>query len=99
LIGRLAVDKGTQGHGEGTHLLMDALWRCHRISAEAASVGVIVDAKDEGAKVWYLRFGFIPFEDDAMRLFIPMRTIKQLMEAEGGDTRLDAEQREPHQGD
>jgi GNAT superfamily N-acetyltransferase len=98
LIGRLAVDKGIQGQHEGEHLLLDALWRCYQISAAAASVGVIVDAKDERAKAWYLKLGFIPFEDDVMRLFLPMRTIRELVETESSDKGAEVEPLEPLQG-
>lgn len=98
LIGRLAVDKGIQGQHEGEHLLLDALWRCYQISAAAASVGVIVDAIDERAKAWYLKLGFIPFEDDVMRLFLPMRTIKELMESSDADLLAGTEPQKLRQG-
>jgi hypothetical protein len=78
---------------------LDALSRCCQISAEAASVGIIVDAKHESARAWYLKFGFLPFEDDAMRLFLPMGTVRQLMEADADGARSGTEQLEPHRND
>lgn len=96
LIGRLAVDRNIQGRGEGSNLLLDALYRCYRISEHAAGVGVIVDAKDDHARGWYLKFGFIPFADDAMRLFLPMQTIGQLIETAHGAAATDAKPVKSH---
>jgi len=47
LLGRLAVAGALRGRGLGETLLMDALLRSLTHSAQIASVGVIVDAKDE----------------------------------------------------
>jgi len=75
LLGRLAIDIRYRGKGAGRHLLMDALRRSMR--SEIASFAVVVDAKDEGARDFYLRDGFIPFQETTMRLFLPMATIRK----------------------
>ena len=41
-------------------------------------VAVIVDAKDTTGVAFYLRYGFIPFPDQPLRLFLPMKTVAQL---------------------
>lgn len=75
LIGRLAVDSAFRGRGLGELLLTDALKRAWQSSEQIASLGVIVDAKDESAKNFYLRYEFLPFLENHKRLFLPMKTI------------------------
>ena len=54
-IGRLAVDKSVQGQGLGEELLKNALHRCVTLSKEIGLYGVVVDAKHEKAKAFYLK--------------------------------------------
>jgi predicted N-acetyltransferase YhbS len=49
LVSRLAVSAEFRGQRLGELLLMDALHRSLALSEQAASAGVIVDAKDESA--------------------------------------------------
>ena len=77
-MGRLAVDRSCQGKGLGEHLLVDC---CHRVLAASQTLAVhalVVDAKDDGAKAFYLRYGFIAFEDQPLRLFLPMATLEKM---------------------
>jgi hypothetical protein len=37
---------------------------------------VVVDALDVEAKTFDERFGFLPFTDDNLRLFLPLSTIR-----------------------
>lgn len=80
LVGRLALsaDKEYRGHGLGGALLVDALRRALKLSESIGAVGVIVDAKDESARLFYERYGFQGFTDNALRLFIPMTTVERL---------------------
>jgi GNAT superfamily N-acetyltransferase len=80
LLGRLAVDESARGQGLGAHLLVDALHRVHRASHALAIHAIIVDAKDDTAAAFYRRFGFIPFSDEPGRLFLPMATVRKLVE-------------------
>lgn len=75
LIGRLAVDKQMQGKKLGETLLMHALNKAVRVTSEMAIFAVRVDALDEEAKKFYLRYGFIPFKDKELSLLLPMKTI------------------------
>ena len=75
-IGRLAINIHFQGQGWGELLLMNALTRCSKVSEEIALFAVIVDAKDKRAKEYYIKYGFIPLEDNELSLFLPIATIK-----------------------
>jgi GNAT superfamily N-acetyltransferase len=76
LIGRLAVDTSFRGQRLGELLLMDALKRAWQGSLQVASLGVIVDAKDESAHQFYLRYDFLSYPENNKRLFLPMKTIE-----------------------
>ena len=79
LIGRLAVDQVFRGQGFGERLLIDALERSLSASRTIASAAVVVDAKDGKGVGFYSRYGFILFPSQPLRLFIPMKTIGQLV--------------------
>lgn len=79
LLGRLAVDRSTKGLGLGEHLLMDALQRSLAHADQIAAMAVVVDAKDENAASFYRHYGFIPLQARPSRLFVPMRSIAQLL--------------------
>ncbi|MBN2535977.1 MAG: GNAT family N-acetyltransferase [Spirochaetales bacterium] len=76
-IGKLAIDKQYQQKGIGSLLLRDALLRAVRISSEIAIYCVLVDALNEKAKGFYLKFGFIPFPSTPLTLVLPLKTIIQ----------------------
>ncbi len=76
LLGRLAVDGLHQGKGYGRFLLADALLRS--LHSEIASFAVIVEAKDDAARRFYEREGFLAFPDQPMKLFRPMADIAPL---------------------
>jgi GNAT superfamily N-acetyltransferase len=78
LLGRLAVDQRQQGQGIGEFLLMDALHRSLLQSVKIAAAAVVVEAIDERATRFYQHFGFVPFPAIPDRLFIPMKTVKEL---------------------
>lgn len=77
LIGRLAVDLNFQGVGLGEELLVNALNRIVQISEEVGVYAVRVDAINEKAKQFYLKYEFLPFEDRPLSLFLPLKTIRQ----------------------
>ena len=78
LIGRLAVDRSEQGQGLGSLLLVDALRRSADISEQIGIRAVEVDAMDDTARSFYLKFGFRPLLDDPRHLFLPMHEIRKL---------------------
>ena len=79
LLGRLAVDQSTKGQGLGEHLLLDALHRSLAHADEIAAMAVVVDAKDENAVSFYRHYGFLPLQAKPNRLFVPMRSVAQLL--------------------
>lgn len=78
LVGRLAVSTEFRAQRLGELLLMDALHRSLVLSEQAASAGVIVDAKDESAVSFYRKYGFLDLPKVERRLFLPMGTVAQL---------------------
>lgn len=78
LIGRLAVERTTQGTGLGASLLVDALRRSLLISEQVGIRAVEVDALDQVARSFYLKFGFRSLLDDPRHLFLPIHEIRKL---------------------
>ena len=77
LLGRLAVSQRHRGQKLGKLLLMDALYRSWRNTAEIASVGVVAEAIDNAARDFYLHHEFIPLAEHPRKLFIAMKTIQK----------------------
>jgi GNAT superfamily N-acetyltransferase len=76
VIGRLAVSSDCAGRGLGADLLSDAL---RRIAVVPQSIGlraVLVQAKDDKAKRFYMACAeFIEYPDDSRTLFLPIETV------------------------
>jgi GNAT superfamily N-acetyltransferase len=76
VIGRFAVNRKHAGKGLGADLLSDAL---RRIAVASQSIGigaVLVHAKDEVAKRFYIRCAeFIEYPEDSRTLFLPIETV------------------------
>lgn len=76
VIGRLAVSRDHAGRGLGADMLSDALRRI-AIASQSIGIGaVLVQAKDEAAKRFYLRCAeFIEYPEDSRTLFLPIETV------------------------
>lgn len=76
IIGRLAVDRGYAGRGLGASLLADAL---RRIAGAAQSIGiaaVLVKAKDEAVRAWYLaQAEWLEFPAGTRTLWLPVGVV------------------------
>ncbi|HVZ01887.1 MAG TPA: GNAT family N-acetyltransferase [Dongiaceae bacterium] len=76
IIGRLAVSRDHAGRGLGADLLADAF---RRIAAASQSIGigaVLVHAKDDRAKAFYMACAeFIEYPADSRILFLPIETV------------------------
>lgn len=74
LIGRLAVDERAQGRRLGEKLLVDALQRVVDAANMLGCIGVIVDAKDEGAEQFYAKYDFITVDGASWprRMLLPI---------------------------
>ncbi len=75
LIARLAVDKRFKGQGFGEWLLVDALKKLLSASDVVGFPLVVVDAKD-GAREFYLQYGFTAFNDIPNKLYITVSDIR-----------------------
>lgn len=78
LLASLAVSENFRSQGSGELLLLDALQRALGNTREVASAVVVVDARDERARGFYLRHDFMPLPTQPNRLFYPMKTIEKL---------------------
>lgn len=83
LLGRLAVDRTIQGRGYGHGLLKDALSRIVLAADLIAVRGVLVDAIDDTAKSFYMKFGFSPSPVLPMKLMITLEQAERAMRASG----------------
>ena len=78
-LGRLAVARQFQGQGIGKELLIATMYRFLEIFQLIGGVGIFVDAKDERAVHFYDHFGFLPFKDSPLKLFLPAGTISDFL--------------------
>jgi len=78
LVGRLAVDNSARGQRLGETLLIHALRSAHRAAKIVGIFAVVVDALDESAKSFYLKYGFNELMDDHLHLYLPMKVIERL---------------------
>lgn len=78
LLGRLAVDEKQKGKGLGELMLVDALKKSLNVSKTVASLAFIAEAIDERAVSFYIKYGFQPFRQNPMKLYLPIKTIEAL---------------------
>jgi len=76
VIGRLAVSRDNAGKGLGADILSDALRRI-AVASQAIGIGaVLVHAKDDAAKRFYMKYAeFIEYPADSRTLFLPIETV------------------------
>jgi GNAT superfamily N-acetyltransferase len=85
LIGRLARDEKVRGEGIGAVLLADAVRRVIGASRSLAVFAIMVEATDEKAAAFYRDFGFAPFPNRPLRLFMPAsEAAEAVCRGEGG---------------
>jgi GNAT superfamily N-acetyltransferase len=76
VLGRLAVSRDYAGRGLGADMLSDAM---RRIAVASQSIGIgamLVHAKDERAKRFYMACAeFIEYPADSRTLFLPIETV------------------------
>lgn len=78
-LARLAVDKTKQRQGIGEILIIEAMQKALIIADNAGIIGLFVDAKNESAKNYYARYGFVSLEDNLLEMFLPLATIRQII--------------------
>lgn len=76
MLGRLAVSRDYAGRGLGADMLADALCRIALASQSIGIGAVLVHAKDDQAKRFYLACAeFIEYPADSRTLFLPIETV------------------------
>jgi GNAT superfamily N-acetyltransferase len=80
-LGRLAVSLSVQGRGLGGDLLLSAGIRALSVATQVGGVALAIDAKDDRAANWYVRFGAMRLLDDPLKLILPLGTIADAIAA------------------
>ena len=76
-LARLAVSRRAQKRRFGELLLTEAVYRTGLIADQAGVIGLFVDAKNETARQFYLRYGFLEIPEQPLKLFMPIETISK----------------------
>jgi predicted N-acetyltransferase YhbS len=79
ILGRLAVADAHKGQRIGEFLLVDAMRRSLEQSKALGLFALFVDAKDEHAANFYGRYDFMALPTKPLRLFLPMKTIVNVL--------------------
>ncbi len=74
VLGRMAVDRGYQGHGLGRGMLKDALRRSAAAANDIGARAVLVHAIDRETVPFYVQYGFMIFPEGSLTLYLPMAT-------------------------
>lgn len=77
-LGRLAVDQQHQGKGLGKQLLAHALHKSYLLSQEIGMVAIVIDAKDEKARSFYMQYEFDHLPNQPLTLWLPVGALRQL---------------------
>lgn len=76
VLARLAVASDWQGRGVGAALLRDAVLRTLQAADIAGLRALAVHAKDDAARAFYERFGFIPSPTDPFHLLALLKDLR-----------------------
>ena len=71
-MGRLACRTDQRGQGLGKLLLGCAVDRCLKARQQVAAYALLVDAKDDVARAFYVHFGFKTLQDARLTLYLPL---------------------------
>jgi GNAT superfamily N-acetyltransferase len=77
LLARLAVDQSSRGKRLGEGLLLDALQRSLDLSDRLGAYAVEVDALDDSAAAFYVKYGFAPLLDNPKHLYLPLAAVEK----------------------
>jgi GNAT superfamily N-acetyltransferase len=79
LLARLAVATSWQGKGLGSGLLKDAMLRTLQAADIAGIRAIAVHAKDDDARAFYERFGFVAAPTDPYHLFVLLKDVRAIL--------------------
>jgi GNAT superfamily N-acetyltransferase len=74
-LARLAITEDLKKQGHGEYLLAHAIDRAARVAAEVGGYAIFVDAKSEDGAGFYKKYGFVPFPDNPLILFLPFSNL------------------------
>ncbi|HET6880367.1 MAG TPA: GNAT family N-acetyltransferase [Pirellulales bacterium] len=77
ILARLAVDVREKGQGLGKALLKDAILRTLQAAEIAGLKAILVHAKDEAARQFYTKHGFLQSPGDPFHLFFPLDPLRK----------------------
>lgn len=83
LLARLAVDRKHQRAGVGRSLLQDVMVRCLDAAEAIGARVLLVHAKHEAAKAWYLQYGFEESPTDPLHLLILLKDVRSFLQRQG----------------
>jgi GNAT superfamily N-acetyltransferase len=83
LLARLAVDQRHQGAGLGRSLLQDVLLRCTEAAEAIGARVLLVHAKHDAAKAWYIQFGFEESPTDPLHLLMLLKDVRAFLQRHG----------------
>jgi GNAT superfamily N-acetyltransferase len=83
LLARLAVDQKHQRAGLGRSLLQDVLLRCVDAAEAIGARLLLVHAKHEAARNWYMQYDFEESPTDALHLMMLMKDVRAFLERHG----------------
>jgi GNAT superfamily N-acetyltransferase len=79
LLARLAIATSRQDKGLGSGLLKDAMLRTLQASDIAGIRAMAVHAKDDDARAFYERFGFVTSPTDPYHLFVLLKDVRAIL--------------------
>jgi GNAT superfamily N-acetyltransferase len=83
LLARLAVDRSHQNAGLGRSLLQDVLLRCVEAAEAIGARVLLVHAKHDAAKEWYMQFGFEESPTDPLHLLMLLKDVRAFLQRHG----------------
>jgi GNAT superfamily N-acetyltransferase len=83
LLARLAVDQEHQGAGLVRSLLQDVLLRCVEAAEAIGARVLLVHAKHEAAKAWYMQYSFEESPTDPLHLLMLLKDVRAFLERLG----------------
>jgi GNAT superfamily N-acetyltransferase len=78
ILARLAVDLRWQGRGLGAALVVDAMRRTLQVADIAGVRAMLIHAKDDTARSFYMHLGFEPFVDKPLVLYRLVKDLKAM---------------------
>jgi len=79
LLARLAVSVAWQGRSVGAGLLKDAMRRTLQVAEMVGIRALAAHAKDETARAFYERFGFIASPTDPLHVFLLTKDLQRVV--------------------